>query len=131
MADFKVGDKVTVEGTRWTGTWTITKVNPKNLKLEQNGQRLSAYQGFCTIVTGDGPDAPPSNVGGRQPHLSAGSFVRYIGRSGKISTGQLMVVLADKHDKINVTVAGGDGDRYWRLLPSMLEPVVVTLEVAV
>jgi hypothetical protein len=126
QSTWRVGDKVMVDHTSYPGVWTVTKVNPKNLRLEQEGRNrgLNAPKYLC-IPAGDNPVAAIGRPMGVRtlPHQDAGSVVRYIGNGDKIAHGALFIVLADKGDKVNITPLGGDGGRYWRMPPRNLEAV--------
>ena len=123
---FKVGDKVLVDHATYPGVWTVTKVNPKNLKLSQadRGRGLNAPKSMC-IPAGDATDAPVASAVGipmrSLPYLMPGTAVVYNGPPMKgVATGDHLVVLRDKDDRVNVTHLGGDDGRYWRMPPRHL-----------
>ena len=133
----KVGDRVTVDSPRFPGIWTIQKVNPTTYRCTQETggapRALRVHHDLATLVTGeasetDGLRPAPLGVPYRET-LYPGAFVRFTGRTGGgLTTGDLLVVLADKGQKINCTRPGGAEGSYWRLLPRTVE-VVATNEV--
>lgn len=136
----RVGEQVRVEGYKFPGIWTISKVNSVNVKLEQREadaagvmvvkKRLNCAPVFLLPV-GDHPDDPkavkiPNGIRMERtlPTQDPGSVVRYVGpTSGKIIKGAVFVVLADKWDKVNITPLGGNDGNYWRMPPRHLEAV--------
>ncbi len=127
--EFKIGDAVGVEGTKYPGAWTITKINQRTFDLTGvTGKKLRCDKEmvfpYDSVAMTNGGTAglvplPPTRT---LPHLPAGSFVRFVGRTdGKLMNGQILVVLVDKFDKINCTKVGGADDRYWRFPPRALE----------
>jgi hypothetical protein len=134
MANFSIGDRVTVDHPKYPGVWTVRKVNPANLKLDQDGQRgISAPKSMCRPAEpGDGTPRdvtlPPAVLPsyGRADGLRKGAvvrFTRYWPREH--GPGQLYVVIKDDYSTVNVTLLGGDpGRRYWRAIaPSWLEVI--------
>lgn len=134
----RVGEKVLVEGARWPGIWTIVKINQVTVGLEQDGalgkkRRLRCAKEF--LLSADGASSTDCGNGSvlhevpfqarKLPFQDAGMVVRYIGRGGTggLTTGMLMFVLIDKVEKVNVTLVGGNGGRYWRMPHRNLEAV--------
>lgn len=112
---FRVGDKVLVDGPKYGGIWTIVKVNQKTYGLTQGVRRLRCAPEFMRPVgdASDGNARPlPAPMAARtMPLQREGALVRYIGRDGKhVKHGTLMVVIADKYDKVNVALVGGFPD---------------------
>jgi hypothetical protein len=124
MEEFKVGDKVRVDSDKWPGTWTVAKVNRVSYGLEQNGRQLKAAKEFVLPVTGEagGGTAQAQPAPETYRYYSPGEFVRpKVGRMA----GKILVVLADKGDKVNAADLGGDEGRYWRIVRRNLEPVTL------
>ena len=125
----KVGDKVVVNnGTKvnkFPGVWTVTKVNPKNVTLDQNGMTLSCYKGFLSKAT----EVTEAAFAAAMPFQAPGAFVQYAGTNSKFTKGQVFVVLADKGDKVNVTLPGGNGGVYWKMPRANLSAATVTVTV--
>ena len=110
---------------RFTGIWTVEKINQRTYGLKQGTSRLRCDK-FLTKLADESPTPTTTVANARTlPHAPAGSFVRFIGRSDRIAKGTILVVLQDKIDKINCTALGGDDDRYWRLYPHTLESVTL------
>lgn len=101
---FNVGDTVTVSGGKFPGVWTVTKLNPVNINLVQNGRRLKAHPSYLTKTDGT---APVEAVDIPDP-LDIGAVVTLQGKSG------FFVVIKESADRVNVVQLGGDGGRYWR-----------------
>ena len=54
--DFRIGDRVTLPGeARFPGVWIVKKINPVNIRLEQNGRLLSAHPSYLRKAEGDEP----------------------------------------------------------------------------
>lgn len=113
----KTGDKVGVDHSKYPGVWTVKKVNPTTLILEQDGQARPLK---CpkTLIT-DAPEPGAAASGGdtyewRAPMLPA-TVVRYTGPNARVKKG-LYVVTSDRGDYlVRVTRLGGDNGHYWRL----------------
>ena len=124
---FRVGDTVVVNHPKYPGKWTITKINPKNLKLSPvgGGRGLNAPKTMCTKVDPDAtlPETTVALVERRTPY-SPGQFVRFTGTWNQLKTNTVMVVIADKGDRVNCARLGGDGHGgYFRIGPRNLEAV--------
>jgi hypothetical protein len=67
----------------------------------------------------------------RPKGLTTGSVIRLASKLNRprgqdpVPAGTLLVVIADKFDKVNVTVLGGDGPNYWRV-PVLRRPGAAT-----
>jgi hypothetical protein len=125
--DAKLGMKVKLNdvenANRFPGVWTIKKINPSNLKLEQNGRTLSAPPYLVDECTGDEP-----TVAAAADQISAPVFAgQVVTLTGK--PNQLFVVIKDNVDKVNVALLGGDQGRYWRV--ARRNVTVVTIEAKV
>lgn len=112
----KIGDKVGVDHPNYPGIWTVKKVNPTTLILEQDGnpRPLKCPKTMITdapaLGDGDGDDT----YEWRAPMLPA-TVVRYTGPNTKVKPG-LYVVTSDKGEYlVRVTRLGGDNGHYWRL----------------
>jgi hypothetical protein len=116
-ATFKAGDRVLVDGGKYPGVWTIVKMLPTNVRLEQNGAALRCHPSFMRHA----PDATSdpvltakldTTIGMQVP----GAVVRYLGAGhGDFHKDGLYIVLADKGERINIMVLGGQGGRYLRV----------------
>jgi hypothetical protein len=134
-AQWRKGDKVTVDHPSYPGVWTIRKVNPVNLVLDQDGRRrgLNAPRDMVRPAEpGDGtPRAvtiPPTVLpdAGRPAGLHSHAVVRFTRNQPRgHKPGQLYVVIKDDYSTVNVTLLGGDPDRrYWRkIAPAWLEVI--------
>jgi hypothetical protein len=117
---FRVGDKVTVDSRKYPGVWTIVKINPKNLKLEQQGRRLDANPAFLTKA-GDSPVAVAVDIPIYAPKYP-GQVVKVNGREG------YWVVIKDSYDTVNVARLGGNGGHSLRASPALLTTVTVEVK---
>lgn len=120
----KPGQRVLLQGGKFHGAARITKINPKNIIVTMEGtlQRVNCNPVYLSDLA---EDAPVPGVRAlvevsTTPHVVCGSFVTYAPQPGKV-----FVVLADKVDKINIALAGGDRDRYWRAPRSLVTPLTV------
>jgi len=119
-----VGTEVVVEDANFPGIWIIRKVNPKNYLLNPKsgvGRGLNAPHVIVRAATDadrETPQAPNGVIGVpyRAP-LALGTLVTAKGREG------YFVVIADKGQRVNCAVLGGDNDRYWRFPPALLTAV--------
>jgi hypothetical protein len=121
-AIIKVGEQVRVDSPKYPGIWTITKVNQVTVKLEQNGSRLTCSK-EC-LLPADASTAVVAIASASLPYQDAGAVVRYIGTGTQdktLSKGALLIVIADKGEKVNVTLLGGNGGGYWRMPRRSLE----------
>jgi hypothetical protein len=124
-----VGMKVRVDDDKFAGIWTVTKVNPKTVRLtrDQGGRPLVAPHDYVAPVTdeeaaqaarvtehGAGVSSLPIPT---RPDFHPGTLVTLRCKPG------YFVVLADKGTRINVAALGGDDGRYWRTSPAMLTVV--------
>lgn len=131
MITFAIGNKVVVDHPSYPGVWTVRKVNPANLRLDQEGRRgLNAPKTMCRLQT-DAEQAAPATIGAplSRPEGLRTSAVVHFKAGGYaprgITPGQLLVVIRDDYSTVNVTVLGGDPDRrYWRkIAPAWLEVI--------
>lgn len=107
----KVGDRVMITNqAKFPGVWIIQKISTVNTVLvpENGGRGLRCPHYMVTDVT----DAPAVTVTAvpLQEYFTPGELVRIT--SGKFAG--LYVVLADKGERVNVALLGGDGGRYVR-----------------
>jgi hypothetical protein len=121
-AVFKVGDRVVIADPKFSGIWIVRKVNPAKYLLdpEGGGRGLNAPHSIVTAAPADGAAPEPYNPYARST-LHPGTLVRF--DSPKVEQGSLFVVIADKFDKVNIALLGGDDGRYWRALPQNLTVV--------
>lgn len=122
----RVGDTVQVIGdAKYAGPWKIVKVNQRTFGLEQSGRRLRADKSLCVPFDGTPTATPTATLVGRtMAQQYPGSVVRYVGPSGRdLTKGDLLVVIADKWEKVNVTFLGGNDGRYWRMPYRSVEAV--------
>ena len=132
MAKWTVGDKVTPDPkndrvhTEARGqVFIVEKVNPKKTiaRPQGGGRGLNYPHDFFVEATKANLDA------GKRPltvpfkpreHFTCGQVVTLKKPWHDWDTGTPLVVLADKGKRVNVTLLGGDGDRYLRVAPSEL-----------
>lgn len=105
----KVGDKVTIDDPKFPGIWTIKSIGPKNTVVipENGGRGLRAPHWMIKDVTDEvtvtAVPLPEYYTPGELVRITEG---RYVG---------LYVVLADKGEKVNLVLLGGDNGRYVRM----------------
>lgn len=104
----RVGDRVTVvtDPGKFPGVWTVVKVNPRTVSLDQSGRRLRADVGCVAKV--DGATLATATTVPIPEYLAEGTVVTVRGREG------YWVVIKSAGDKTNVAKLGGDGGRYLR-----------------
>lgn len=115
--NLKTGDRAVIDDSRYPGVWTVEKVNPTTYVLvPSTGGRGLKCPHFMASAAPEGDDtvAPAATRG---PILHPGTLVRFK------KDGKLYAVIADKWDKINIALLGGDGGRYWRASPSQVTVV--------
>lgn len=126
MAGFKKGDRVYVDpeypnvgGGVLGRVFVVEKVNPKNVRCtaEDGGKGIN-YPAESLIRWAPGVNVPAAAVLGR-PYVpvqffEAGSIVTLTRPWKNWTTETPLVVLADRGNKVNVTLVGGDGDHYLR-----------------
>lgn len=121
---FKVGDRVILTdeagARRFPGVWTVDKVNPRTVGLTQGSRRLRcdpwalAHHDHATVTTPDTAVTVPI-----PEYFEIGQLVTMRGKPG-------VYVVIKEGEKINVTLLGGDGGRYWRCARPSLTKVTVT-----
>ena len=105
----KVGDKVMIDDPKFPGIWTIKSFGPKNTVVipENGGRGLRAPHWMIKDVTDEvtvtALPLPEYYTPGELVRITEG---RYVG---------LYVVLADKGEKVNLVLLGGDNGRYVRM----------------
>ena len=123
MLNPSVGDTVyldesqTTGGIRFPGPWQVVKLNPKTVKLAQNGRTVNADRSLLLTA--------PLNGGAEivdiPDHFVLGQIVRYTGDHDKRLVNRDLVVLKDLGLKARVTLLGGYDDRYWIIGKTRLE----------
>jgi hypothetical protein len=116
---------------QWAGVWKVDRHNAKSVSLTQNDRRAKVSPALLARTDDPMPDAPEPQPTDLPAHVVAGTILRLSPRGVAALTKQagytadaLLVVLADKVDKVNVTILGGDRDRYMRLPRPLLGAVV-------
>ena len=111
-ADFKIGQKVTVNDSKFPGVWTIKNLGPKNATLDPagGGRGLRASYLLLSEAPAGGDEVTVTAV--PLPTLFAeGEIVRI--NEGRFA-GIYVVIKDNGGDRINVAKLGGDGGRYIR-----------------
>lgn len=119
-----------IEGNNF---FTITKVNPKNLKVTQNSTG-KGLQGDARIFTAVPKDetarvpAAPEKPAIDWSKFKAGAIVRFTGAKRpsafKYPLDQLFVVTKHNFDRVNIVPIGGSlNGSYWRMSPTNLTVV--------
>jgi len=117
-----VGDKVSINDPKFPGVWTIKSVGPKNFVVipDAGGRGLRAPHHLVIDPVTTTPGVTVEAV----PYVPV---VRYhAGEIVRVEQGRfagLYVVIADKGDKVNIALLGGDGGRYVRALRASLTKV--------
>jgi hypothetical protein len=127
-ATFYRGDIVTIDHPRAAGkTFLVVRRNRTTYSLQEvgNSNLWKAGPGLLRQVTSADQLQQARDTLQKvalEPHVShhPGSFVRWTPPKQR---PQLFVVLADKGDKVNIAVLGGDSGRYWRAPRAQLIPV--------
>jgi hypothetical protein len=119
-----VGQRVLLTGGRFHGAARIIKVNPKNIKvqMEDTRQIVNCHPMFLSDLAQGAAVPGPREVASSAalPTQWPGALVLVEGMEG------VYVVIADKHQHVNVTPLGGDNGRYWRIPRSNLTPIKPT-----
>lgn len=112
--------------------FTITKVNPKNLKVTQNstGKPLQGSQTIFTAAPKEAVAAAPKAPEGPKidwSQFQQGVVVKYVGKppaKWNYNPDQKFFVLKHNFERVNIVRVGGDNGRYWRINPKNLEVIV-------
>jgi hypothetical protein len=126
-ARLAVGATVTVDDPRYRGLWTVARVNPTTYTLTpaDGGRGLRAPHHMVKPAEAGAPGPEPQYR--TTPTLLPGAIVQWArGIGTAVSPHDLWVVLADKHDKVNIAALGGDPTGrgyYFRALPDHLTEV--------
>lgn len=116
------GQRVLISGGKYHGAARIEKVLQKNvdIKMEAGGMKVRAHPSFLTDLDETAP--VPSQYTAitatltEVPTQPVGALVSVQGKTG------VYVVIADKFDRINVALLGGEGGRYWRQPRATITP---------
>lgn len=127
MTTLRSGDRVYVDpeypnvgGSVLGRVFTVDKVNPKNVRCTaEDGGRGINYPAE-SLKRYEGGDVPAAAAVLGRPYepiefFTAGEIVTLKRAWKDWSTETPLVVLQDKVNKVNVTLLGGDGDRYLRV----------------
>jgi hypothetical protein len=118
------GTRVTVDDPKYPGVWIVQSSHgPKNTTVipEGGGRGLRAPHFMIREFTGETP--PPAPDAKPYRGFVLGEFVTVRGQTGTY------VVIADKGEKVNVALAGGNDNRYLRAPRSWVEPVSVSVSI--
>lgn len=100
----KEGDRVVVDGSRFSGVWIVIKVNPTKYVLEPEGggRQLTAPHDLVR----------PAPVNGlpMEHDYQPGEIVKW---DSPKSEGKLFVVLGVTGNRVNIVCLGGDHGRQW------------------
>jgi hypothetical protein len=131
-ADFKRGDLVHpdpeglgVPASTIGQTFKVAKINPKNIQADSliEGQRGINFPPHLLLKG----EAPKTNVFAPVlgvpyvPTPDAGAIVTFKRPPAGSTTETPYVVLGEKTGKVRIAKLGGEGGRYWRIVPAGLE----------
>lgn len=125
--DFRVGQRITLQGNRYQGNGVVVKILPKNVEVRLDGS-TGVIRAHPSFLAPEGATPPAAEVTAQPyaPVPPTGTLVRFNGNDSRI-TG-LFVVIGEGFQR-GRTVAkiarlgGGDAGRYWNVPAPTVTPV--------